>query len=38
MLKNFDDLLDQVKRTDPRKVCVAVAEDRAVMTAVRDAA
>lgn len=38
MLKNFDDLLDQVKRTDPRKVCVAVAEDRAVMTAVKDAA
>jgi phosphate butyryltransferase len=38
MLKNFDDLLNQVKKINPRKVCVAVAEDRAVMTAVRDAA
>ncbi|MDD3137901.1 MAG: phosphate acyltransferase [Lachnospiraceae bacterium] len=38
MLNNFQDLIEQVKKIEPRKVSVAVAEDEAVLTAVRDAA
>lgn len=38
MLKNFNDLLDRVKSREPRKVSVAVAEDKAVLMAVKDAA
>ena len=37
MLKNFNDLIERVKSVEPRTVSVAVAEDEAVMTAVRDA-
>ena len=37
MLNNFQDLIEQVKKIEPRKVSVAVAEDEAVLTAVRDA-
>lgn len=38
MLKNFTDLLERVKSIEPRTVSVAVAQDEAVMSAVRDAA
>lgn len=38
MLKNFQDLLNQARSVPPRTVAVAVAQDEAVMTAVRDAA
>lgn len=38
MLNNFQDLIEQVKKIEPRKVSVAVAEDEAVLRAVRDAA
>ncbi|MCI7657675.1 phosphate acyltransferase [Anaerotignum sp.] len=38
MLKNFMDLLEKVKSIEPRTVSVAVAQDEAVMSAVRDAA
>ena len=38
MLKNFEDLLERVTSIEPRTVSVAVAQDEAVMSAVRDAA
>ena len=37
MLKNFAELLEKVKSIEPRTVSVAVAQDEAVMSAVRDA-
>lgn len=38
MIKDFKELIEVVKKLDPFTVSVAVAEDEAVMTAVRDAA
>lgn len=38
MLKNFSDLIEKVRSVPPRTVSVAVAQDEAVLTAVRDAA
>ncbi|WP_066497911.1 bifunctional enoyl-CoA hydratase/phosphate acetyltransferase [Abyssisolibacter fermentans] len=38
MIKNFDELIKKVSKIKPSVVSVAVAEDEAVMTAVRDAA
>lgn len=38
MIKNFDELIKEVSKIEPSVVSVAVAQDEAVMTAVRDAA
>ena len=38
MIKDFQDLLSQVKKVSPRRVSVAAAEDEAVLLAVKEAA